>query len=191
MLLSARFQLLARYQTTPRPSVVPLLCVGSPSAVGRFVVPAWVNTVNRVFRCGPVAHVGKERLEGLTPTVTDTHATSAVIVKLIVSRVMAAVFHHRPDANQALVGLRHAVSGDSRLQSFFPEASAALAASAFQHGGHRDGRASTDASAEPLGLRSVSSWYSVFSGQSAEYATSQILKRRIGVPFGWRHMRTL
>lgn len=66
------------------PSIALLLKVGSPSAIGRLVVAAVVDAVDRMLRGWPASHIGKERLIGVTPAFADSNSTAAVISKLLV-----------------------------------------------------------------------------------------------------------
>ena len=71
-----------------------LLVASCPTAVVGKVSEIVVDAVNRQFGW-TVAHVGNE-ISKVTPPITDSDASSAVVVKSIVTRITTAVDHVNP-----------------------------------------------------------------------------------------------
>ena len=77
-------------------SVLSLLLACGPSAIVRSVISVIIYTVKGMFRRGLFAHVGKEVLERILPTVTNTNAPASVSDIMYRFRVEASGFHELP-----------------------------------------------------------------------------------------------
>lgn len=95
-----------RYEAI-RSFVAGLLFGGRPSAIGRFVMPVAVNSVDR-HPGRRFAHVGQEVLE-LHPAFANLYASASVVLKTRDARACASVFHSRPNAVRLCAA--HLVSG--------------------------------------------------------------------------------
>lgn len=79
-----------------RPCVSRLLSKCGPTAIVRRVWAIVVDAVNGVLRRRLRSHVGQESLEGVAPTVTDSDATPAIVLKSRRVRIQATSFHGFP-----------------------------------------------------------------------------------------------
>jgi len=73
-----------------------LLGVRSPSAVGLFVVPVVVDSINRMSRRWALPHVSKKVFERIQPSIAYDDSTPTVMGVRMVSNVVATAFHCIP-----------------------------------------------------------------------------------------------
>lgn len=83
--------------------VLGLLSPSGPTAVRRCVVSVHVDAVDRTIS-RRLAHVGKERLEGTSPSCADLDSSTAVVLEVVALRISAALEHFAPSTVRA--GLR-------------------------------------------------------------------------------------
>lgn len=96
------------------PAIMPLLKMRSPTAVGRFVVTIWVDSIQRPFLWA-MTHVGKEVLKRGLPSVADLDAATTVVIKLSSIWVVAPFFHCHPRLVGS--GFMHSVRGSCPTHS--------------------------------------------------------------------------
>lgn len=119
----------------PTPSLVLALLEGRrPSAVAGSIRPVVVDPLDRQSR-RRFAHVFKEGLKTVAPSITDRNATAAIVFERLGLRVEAALFHLRPalEGGSAPAPMR----ADTGAQ-FFTMQTAATDCQASGHVSHRD-----------------------------------------------------
>ena len=76
--------------------VARLFFFGGPTAVIRLIISIIIDTFNRVVGTWPFAHIGKECLEAIKPSVADFDASVSIDRKFRVLGVVTALFHFSP-----------------------------------------------------------------------------------------------
>lgn len=76
-------------------SVASLFGCCCPSAVVRFVIAVWINTINAMTTCRFWPHVCKEVFKGRFPSITKSHALIGIVSRLGI-RFPAPVLHCQP-----------------------------------------------------------------------------------------------
>jgi len=96
--------------------VVRLLARRRPPDVSRFVVPVYIDSIERVRRRRLVADVRKEPQEVVPPLLADPNATTAVVMPIFLIRILAALDHREP---RTIFGRPHAADRVPMLESGF------------------------------------------------------------------------
>lgn len=77
--------------------VIKLCLVTGPSAISRFIIAIVVDAIQRSAVGRSPANIGYERSEGMSPCFIDRYSSTAVILKLLVTRVRASLFYLSPN----------------------------------------------------------------------------------------------
>lgn len=162
------------------PSILRLHLWGCPSAVIRRVRAIVVNSVYGVIDRRALSHVGVERLKGLSPSVTDSDSSAAVIRPTFTLGVVASSFHsapHIPFRRHPRLAC-HAMRSPTYPRAFIAEASATGALS-ITNGWSKDRtNYAAVASAYP-----VTTFSAPNDGPSTKSSPSQFYKRAHDVKF--------
>lgn len=94
--LDLRFGDTVKHQQLIGSRISRLLFRGCPSTITRLVVALAINAVERVRAAWLAAHVGKETLERMQPSVADRDSAPAIVVVIARLRAQAARSDRRP-----------------------------------------------------------------------------------------------
>lgn len=170
--LGKRQPLSVKFDKDIRSLIVLLLLHGGPSTIFGAIALRVVDTINRMFRCWPISHIGKEIFEAL-PAFTDCYAFGRIIGMPSSS---AAFNHSHPSSidrgvTHAMRGIYYFVSGTSQ---FAHQAPTRFRLAFTQGLSSRDSFLTAIANTIPAGVAMICKWASVDYNQSPETFTSKI-----------------